>query len=305
MSPAPLTTDRRDRATGIAFIVASAIAFGTMAILARAAYADGVDTRTLLALRFGIAAACLFAIVRLRRVRLPRGRDLASVAALGGIGYGAQAATFFTALTLAPAGLVAILLYMHPSVVAVLAVVLLRERMTTTKLVALVIALIGMVLTVAPALVGGADAYPHLRAGVAFGVAAAAIYAVYIVAGTRFTSRVEPLALAAVVVASAACVFAIAAAVAGPVFPRSGSGWAAIVGIAVVSTVASITLFFAGLARIGPTRASTLSTIEPMVTVVLGALLLAERIGALQLAGGALILLTVVLLARADDASSR
>jgi drug/metabolite transporter (DMT)-like permease len=301
MPPGPPAIDRREHATGIAFIVASAVAFGTMAILARTAYADGVDTRTLLASRFSIAAACLFAIVRVCRVRLPRGRDLASVAALGGIGYGGQAATFFTALTLAPAGLVAILLYMHPSMVAALAVVLLRERMTTTKLVALVIALIGMVLTVAPALVGGADAYPRLPAGVAFGFAAAVIYAVYIIAGTRLTSRVEPLALSTIVVASAACVFAIAAAVAGPVWPRSAGGWAAIVGIAIVSTVASITLFFAGLARIGPTRASTLSTIEPVVTVVLGALMLGERIGVLQLAGGALILLTVVLLAHADD----
>ena len=55
---------------------------------------------------------------------------------------------------------------------------------------------------------------------------------------------------------------------------------------------------FAGLRRIGPTRASTLSTIEPVVTVALAALVLDERIASIQLGGGALILVAAVLLAR-------
>ena len=69
--------------------------------------------------------------------------------------------------------------------------------------------------------------------------------------------------------------------------------------IALVSTVLAISLFFAGLARVGPTRAATLSTVEPVVTIALAALVLGERIAAVQLAGGALILGAVLLLARA------
>ena len=290
------------RVVGIAFVVASALAFGAMAIMARAAYADGVDTPTLLALRFSIAAACLYVVTRLRRVDLPSGRDLASVALLGGVGYGAQAGTFFTALTLAPAGIVALLLYLHPALVAVLAAMFLHERMTPAKLVALVVALAGMTLTVEPALAGGIEGFPRLPAGVALGIAAAAIYAVYIVVGTRLTSRIEPLALSTVVTLSAAIVFVIVSAIAGPRLPQSSSGWLAVGGIALVSTVAAITLFFAGLARVGPTQASTLSTVEPVFTVMLAGLLLGERIAPVQLAGGALILAAVVLLARAPSA---
>jgi len=294
------------RTLGIACIVASALAFGAMAILARIAYADGVDIPTLLALRFAIAAACLVAIARVRNVTLPRGRDLAAVTALGGAGYGGQAATFFIALTLAPAGLVALLLYLHPALVALLAALFLREPMTAVKLAALGVALAGMTLTVAPALAAsGAQAYPRLPIGIAFGLAAAAIYSVYIVAGTRLTERIAPLALSTVVVASAAVVFVVAAVVNGPVFPRSLAGWAAITGIALVSTVAAITLFFAGLARIGPTQASTLSTIEPVFTVALAAGFLGERIGAIQAAGGALILAAVVILARSSRDPAR
>lgn len=287
------------RAAGVAFVIASALAFGTMAVLARRVYADGVDTTTLLALRFGIAFACLAPVAGVMRATLPRGRDLAVAAALGAIGYGGQAMTFFTALMLAPAGVVALLLYLHPALVAVLAALLLHERMDARKLVACGVALGGMVLTVAPAATGAlGDVYPKLPLGIALGIAAAAIYSVYIIVGTRLGSRVEPLALATVVIGSAALVFAVAALARGPVLPRTLAGWAAITGIALVCTVGAITLYFAGLSRVGATRAATLSTIEPLFTVMLAAVVLDERIAAVQVAGGALILVAVVMLAR-------
>jgi len=289
-------TERVRRAAGIACIVASAVAFGTMAILARAAYASGVDTTTLLGLRFAIAALTMLPILAARGQALPRGSTLLALVVLGGVGYGGQAFTFFTALTLAPAGLVALLLYLHPALVAVLSSVVLHERLTPTKLVALVAALAGMVLTVAPSLIGETPATG--TAGVAFGVAAAAIYAVYIVAGARLSGTVAALPMSTVVIGSAALVFAAVALFRGPQWPQTAAGWLAIAAIALVSTVAAITLFFAGLERIGPTRASTLSTIEPLVTVTLAAALLGERIAPIQIAGGALILGAVVLLAR-------
>jgi drug/metabolite transporter (DMT)-like permease len=288
------------RRTGIAFVAASALAFGAMAIMARVAFASGVDTATLLALRFTIAATCMFALLRLRSLPSPRGHDLRRLVLLGAAGYGGQAFTFFTALTLAPAGLTALLLYLHPAIVAVLAAWFLHERMTGAKIAALFLALAGMVLTIAPALAGDDRThFPNLPAGIAFGIAAALIYAVYIVAGTRITARVSSLAMATIVTASAGAVFVLAAAARGPQWPQTTVGWLAVIGIALISTVAAITLFFAGLARVGPTQASTLSTIEPLFTVLLAAVLLGERIAPLQLAGGALILGAVLLLARA------
>jgi drug/metabolite transporter (DMT)-like permease len=293
--------DAQRRAVGVACIAASAVAFGAMAILARIAYASGVDTATLLALRFAIAATLMLGLAWQRRAVLPRGATLAAVVALGALGYGGQAFTFFTALTLAPAGLVALLLYLHPALVALLSATFLHERLTRTKVAALVTALVGMALTVAPALAGGEDgARP---AGVAFGIAAAAIYAIYIVVGARVGRRVASLPLATVVIASAACVFVGWAAWRGPAWPATATGWLAIAGIAVLSTVVAITLFFAGLDRIGPTRASTLSTIEPLCTVLLAAVVLGETIAPVQLAGGALILAAVLLLARAPHAT--
>jgi drug/metabolite transporter (DMT)-like permease len=263
-----------------------------MAILARIAYATGVDTTTLLALRFGIAVGILLVIALARGEPWPRGKTLALLIALGALGYGGQSLSFFTALTLAPAGLVALLLYLYPALVALLSAVLLHERLSATKLAALAIALAGTLLTVGPA----SSAAPL---GIALGIAAAAIYAVYIVVGSRLTSRVAPRTMATIVIAAAGAVFVTAAFAKGPTWPGTPAGWLAVIGIALISTVAAIVLFFAGLERVGPTRASVLSTVEPLCTVLLAALVLGEAIAPSQLVGGALILGAVVLLARA------
>ncbi len=73
-------------------------------------------------------------------------------------------------------------------------------------------------------------------------------------------------------------------------------GWGWLACLAVVSTVAAISLFFAGLARVGPTTASILSTAEPVVTVVLAFLVFGETLGRLQLVAGALVLAAVLVL---------
>jgi drug/metabolite transporter (DMT)-like permease len=79
----------------------------------------------------------------------------------------------------------------------------------------------------------------------------------------------------------------------GAVTP-AGFGW--LVAIAVVSTVAAIGLFFAGLDRVGPTAASILSTFEPFVTVTLAGLAFGETLKPPQLLGGLLIVGGVVAL---------
>ena len=74
----------------------------------------------------------------------------------------------------------------------------------------------------------------------------------------------------------------------------SATGFAWLAGLALVSTVGAVALFFAGLRRVGPTAASILSTLEPVVTVALAFAVFGESLGPAQLAGGALVLLAVL-----------
>src|SRR5436309_2893169 len=139
------------------------------------------------------------------------------------------------------------------------------------------------------------------RAGVAAIVASAICFgAMAIMARFAYASGVDTITLLALRfgIAAAGAVFLVATLVRGPTWPRTPAGWLAVLGIAIVSTVAAIVLFFAGLERVGPTRAAVLSTVEPVCTVLLAAALLGESVAPSELVGGALILTAVVLLAR-------
>ena len=108
----------------------------------------------------------------------------------------------------------------------------------------------------------------------------------------------RPRVLAALVCTGAAVVLTVGSVLLGELRPGelTVAGWGSLAGLAAVSTVAAIALFFAGLRRVGPTTASILATVEPLVTVVLAFLVFGETLGAIQLAGGALVLVAVLVL---------
>src|SRR4051794_2744419 len=95
---------------GLCLCLASAACFGAMAIFAKEAYASGLDVTTLLALRFPIAAAMLWALILLRRRPLSSPRGLVAGGVLG-VWYAAQAGLFFSSLQRIDAGLASLLLY--------------------------------------------------------------------------------------------------------------------------------------------------------------------------------------------------
>ena len=283
------------RLTGILLIAISAASFGTLAIFGRFLYADGMDTFTMLFLRFGISASIMTLILILRKEAFPRGRVLALLIGMGALGYVGQSFSYLSAIKYASAGLVALLLYLYPMFVFVLSVIFLREKVTWVKVAALVLALVGTALTVGPA--GGQFL------GIFFAIFAAVVYSVYIIVGADVMRHVSAVQSSLVIFASAGAVYGMLTAVNGAHFPASSSGWWYMVGIVLLATVIPVVTFLAGLERIGPTNAAMLSTLEPVVTVLLAAWLFAERLEPITMVGGALILVAVVILTRSEMAS--
>ena len=281
----------KQKLSGIVFIIISAASFGVMPVLARIAYEAKADPLTVLFLRFGIAAIVMFAILFATKTPLPRGLLLVELILLGAIAYVGESLAYFMALTYASPGLVALLLYVYPALVTTLSAIFLKEHLTTLKVVALFLALSGTALTIQ--ITSGGK-----FVGVLLGIAAAVDYAIYIVLGSRIVKRSGSVGSTAVIIASTAAVYAVIAPLHGLSLPVNIGGWFAIIAIALVSTVVSFMTFFAGLKRIGPTTASTLSTFEPIVAVALAAVVLGETITPVQALGGALILAAVVILSR-------
>lgn len=285
----PATDDRR---AGVALTMASAAAFGAMAIFARAAYESGADPLGVLPPRFAVAAALLGAAVVARGVPRLERRQVVGLLLMGAVGYTLQAMAFFSALDHASAAMVALLLYLYPAIVTVLAAVLLRRPLTRRRAIAVGVALLGTALAVGP--VGDGST----ALGIALAVSAAVVYSGYILVNERLSTGVDPIAAAALVCAGATVSCTVVALVVRPDLPGTGRGWLAVGAIAVVSTVVAITTFFAGLVRLGASDAAALSTFEPAVTVALAAIVLRDPVTVWQLAGGAVILGAVVVLSR-------
>lgn len=81
----------------------------------------------------------------------------------------------------------------------------------------------------------------------------------------------------------------------GAHFPVSNTGWLSMLGIIVLDHYSS-GHFLAGLEIIGPTNAAMLSTLEPIVTVLLAAWLFGEKLLPIVMVGGGFILAAVILL---------
>jgi drug/metabolite transporter (DMT)-like permease len=175
-----------------------------------------------------------------------------------------------------------------------LAAVLLHERLGLRQLVALPIAALGLALTIG----GGSGS----ALGIVLGLGAALVYSLYIVGGTRVMREVDPLVASSIVCAAAAvslAVIALGRAAAGlPIaLPGDAAGWLPVVQIALVSTVLAITALLVGLKWLGASLTSVLSTLEPVVSVVLGALVLHEAVGAAQALGGLIVIGAAIWLA--------
>jgi drug/metabolite transporter (DMT)-like permease len=285
------------RSSGTAFCLASGAAFGSMAIFGKLAYDEGANVATLLTVRFAIGAVLFWALVAadrsLHEARALGRRDLGIGLALGAAGYSAQAGLFFAALERMDASILSLLLYTFPAMVTVAAIAIGRERFSSRRLTALALTSIGLVLVLAGAAAGAFDPL-----GAAMALGAAGVYTVYILVSEGAAIRMRPYLLSALVCTGAALTITIGSTLLGELHPEdvTARGWLWLGGIGVVSTVAAIGLFFAGLRRVGPSTAAILATVEPVVTVLLAFAVFGETLAAVQIAGAAFVLTSVVVL---------
>jgi drug/metabolite transporter (DMT)-like permease len=270
-------------ARGLALIALSTVAYGVQPILGKAAYAAGVAPLTLLAWRYAIALVCLRLIERGPRPPL---RARLRLWAIGAV-FVVNSIAYFMALERLPASVTALVLFSYPVLVALLAAATGTEPLTWRALAAALLAFAGCGLTAGGLRQGGA--LPG--GGVAWALAAAVVYASFVVLGGRFGKDVPArvFALHLLQVAALACGL-LALVGPGLALPRDPRAWLSVAAIAVLSTVVSMVAFLAGMALVGPSRAAVLSSLEVLVTLALAFLLLDERLSPPQWAGALLIL---------------
>ena len=271
-------------------VLVSAAAFAANSILAKLAYAAGFHVFQLLAIRFVLGALGMWGIALLlgqNPLRFQRRRVL-QLFALGLFVYTGQSTSYFIALQTLPASLCVLIVYIYPSLTVIAGWLFFRRAITRWHLIALAASFAGIAL-----LVGGARF--ALEWALVFAVAAPVIYTTYILLGEKVMAGMPAAGASAVIFTGAAVAFCVLATFTGELALPSGTrGWAVAIAIAIIPTMVAISLFMAGLPRVGASRAALLSTIEPVVTVLAAAIVLGERLSPVQAFGGLLVVAAVV-----------
>ncbi|HTE65384.1 MAG TPA: DMT family transporter [Candidatus Binatia bacterium] len=290
---------------GAGLILLAATCFGTLGPIAHAADEAGVSSLALVTWRAALGAACMLLLIALRvaagqspvsRLRELPARDRWFVASAAVANAALNLAMFIAFLRIGIA-LALLVFYTYPAWVALASTLWFGERLDRPRWAALGLALLGMVLVVAGAgQLGGLDSL-----GIVLAFGAGLAQAFYVMAARHGFARVPVVQAAGLTMGGAAAIYVVIALLIGqlPTLAQPLASAAALWPVLVAGVVGAglaTYCFITGIRLLGAPRAAILSTFEPVVGVVLAAVLLAEQPTPLQLVGGALIIVAGIVL---------
>jgi drug/metabolite transporter (DMT)-like permease len=288
-------------AGGLALALLGSVAFSGKAIIVKLAYRYGVDAVTLIMLRMLFALPLFVALAWWAGRGKPAlgARDRWAVLGLGFCGYYLSSFLDFAGLQYISASFERLILYLNPTLVLLLGLLVFKRRVSTRQWVAMGLSYLGVLLVFGREW-SAEGAQAGLGAVLVF--ASAITYAIYLVASGEVVKRLGSLRLTGLAT-SVACVLCIlqylllkpwdsALAVAPQVVSLSVLN-------AVLCTFAPVLMVMMAIERIGPALTAQAGMIGPMSTIAMGVLLLGEPFTGWVVVGTALVLGGVWLVTRA------
>ena len=277
-----------------------AIAFSGKAIIVKLAYRHGVDAVTLIMYRM-LFALPIFAGMAwwASRGKAPLSlRDWRGILLLGFSGYYLASFLDFAGLSYISASLERLILYLNPTLVLLLGLLLYRRRIQPSQFLGMAVSYLGVLLVFGHELQSqGADA----ALGALLVFLSAVSYAVYLSFSHEFVKRLGSLRLVGLA-SSLACLLCLLQF--ALLRPLSAAGvvpevlWLSLLN-ATLCTVVPVLLMMMAIERIGAAMAAQVGMIGPLSTILMGALLLDEALNAWVLAGTLLVLSGVYICTRA------
>jgi drug/metabolite transporter (DMT)-like permease len=247
---------------------------------------------TSLGVRFAMGALLLAIVLRVRGVALfePQGVRVGLVL---GLIYAVESTFFFSSLERMSAAATALVFYVYPAIVTIVELLRGRERAHRATFLALGLSTLGTGVVIA-----GGGRVDVTAAGVAFALAAAASFALYLLCGRQLGEGIDPMVVACWISAGASVSILTRGAIQSElVNPSSRTLELALYGL---STAAAFTLTFAAMRHVGAARVAVVMTLEAVASVVMAAVFLGEEIRPVQALGGVAVLAAAVVIARSQ-----
>jgi drug/metabolite transporter (DMT)-like permease len=277
--------------------------FSMKAIFVKLAYLYGVDAVTLLALRMLMSLPVLliaaFWSSRNPAPRISR-KDWVAILFLGFAGYYLSSLLDFMGLAYITAGLERLILFLYPTIVAIISVFLFKKPIGRTGVVALVLSYIGIAIATGHDIEASGDLHRVLIGGGLI-FACTVTYAIYIAGSGQVVGRVGATRFSALATTVAAVCVLVQFVVQNPTAALVTQPWQVYMhaaGMALVSTILPIFMISKAIHMIGAAKVSMIGAVGPIATIFFGWLLLNEDVSVPQIIGAALVLAGVILVAR-------
>ncbi|MDO9182730.1 MAG: DMT family transporter [Bacteriovorax sp.] len=284
------------RQIGFIQIIFSGVCFAFLGFFGKMAYAQQITPGELLSLRYFISAVLTGLLIVFTKPKLffmLNRFEIISSLLLGIFGYALFSSFYFMALTGLSASLTVLLLYTYPVLVTIFSRIFLKEKMGRKGILALILVSIGLM-----GLVWGEWSISR-PVFLVYGFSSALFYSLYIIFSRKYLSKIPALPSSFFVQLGAGIILSIIHFSHNIHRPMEIliKNYPLIISMSVICSLMAMTLFLAGLQKITSTEASILSTTEPIFGVIIATTLLGESIKGVQLLGGFLILIAMLLIA--------
>jgi drug/metabolite transporter (DMT)-like permease len=281
---------------GYLCVVIAALMWASSGTAGKALFDAGMSPFDLVQIRVTLASGLVFVLflVFSRDLLRLRPKDIPFFLLLGSVVMAVVTGSYLYTISKIQVAAAILIQYLAPILVAIFAILFWKERPTFVKITALFLAFGGCFLVV-----GGynLDLLRMNLLGILGGLTSAVAFAGYSLLGERAMHRYRPWTVLFYALAFSALTWHVVY----PPFTYIDAGysvaqWGWILYISIVGTVLPFGLFFTGINHVRSTRASITATLEPIFAGVLAFILLGETLLLLQVVGGCMVILAIVLL---------
>ena len=293
--------DNRKLLQGYVCIILSAVIFGLMPLMASLIYADGVNSITLAFLR-NLLSLPLLAVLAFSS----KGRVCLCVKALPRLGFIALMGCCLTPLLLfssynyIQSGTATVFHFIYPAVVVLGEFIFLKSQKNRKHILCVLICMAGIALFYNPGT-------PLNLQGSLYALSSGVTYAAYIMLLSAYKHEKGSVFGFSLCVSSIASVLLLLVCLLTKQLslPQTPMGWLLSIGFAWIVNAGAVALFQRGTFLIGGSRASILSTFEPITGVFVGILVFRESVSPFTLLGTALVIAAGILIAVLDVRKAR